>query len=123
MTQRLAQAQERKSEAESAINETRGKVDQTKSAISSLTAKLATTGGNNSNKLNELEEKKANLEKQLQARRQEFEKFKTQMSSTNKPEGSSESITLPDLTPLKNEVEEAKRNKAAIEKELESAQK
>ena len=123
MTQRLAQAQERKSEAESGTNETRGKVDQTKSAISSLTAKLTTTGGNNSNKLNELEEKKANLEKQLQARRQEFEKFKTQMSSTSKPEGSSESITLPDLTPLKNEVEEAKRNKSGIDKELESAQK
>jgi hypothetical protein len=123
MTQRLAQAQERKSEAESAINETRGKVDQTKSAISSLTGKLTTTGGNNSDKLNEIEEKKANLEKQLQARRQEFEKFKTQKSSTSKPEGSSESITLPDLTQLKNEVEETKRNKAAIEKEIESAQK
>ena len=123
MTQKLTQAQERKSEAESAINDTRGKVDQTKSVISSLTVKLNTTGGNNSDKLNELEEKKANLEKQLQARRQEFEKFKTQMSSTNKPEGSSESITLPDLIPLKNEVEEAKMNKAGIEKELESAQK
>lgn len=123
MTQRITQAQERKSEAESAINETRGKVDQTKSAISSLTAKPTTTGGNNSDKLNELEEKKANLEKQLQARRQEFEKFKTQMSSTSKPEGSFELITLPDLTPLKNEVEDAKKNKAAIEKEIESAQK
>jgi hypothetical protein len=123
MTQRLTQAQERKSEAESSINETRGKVDQTKSAISSLTAKPTTTGGNKSDKLNELEEKKANLEKQLQVRRQEFENLKTQMSSTSKPEGSSESITIPDLTQLKNEVEEAKRNKAGIEKELESSQK
>ncbi len=123
MTQRLTQAQQRKSEAESANNETRGKVDQAKSAIGSLAAKLATTGGNNSAKLNELEEKKANLEKQIQARRQEFEKFKTETSSTSRSEGGSESITLPDLTPLKNEVEEAKKNKARIEKELESAQK
>ncbi len=70
MTQRLTQAQQRKSEAESAINETKGKVDQAKSAIGSLTAKLTTTGGKNSAKLSELEEKKANLEKQIQARRQ-----------------------------------------------------